>query len=164
MKAPKITSLLKNFHVIILIFFIFGCKNTVSYYDSEPACIVFFELTEGVMRDEMPINEINIKIRELEITSMKSSDEIVVTSGRFIRAAEEAVSNYYDYPTFMPLAYDDTYEHMEIHVESYLALKELTEACEKEGYPSKTKEIIKSDTESKNPESEFNKYVFSDHK
>ena len=153
MKAPKITSLLKNFHVIILIFFILGCKNTVSYYDSEPACIVFFELTEGVMRDEMPINEINIKIRELEITSMKSSDEILVTSGRFIRAAEEAVANYYDYPTFMPLAYDDTYEHMEIHVESYLALKELTEACEKEGYPSKTKEIIKSDKEAKNSES-----------
>ena len=100
----------------------------------------------------MPIAEIKIKIRELEISSMKSSDEILVTSSRFIRAAEEAVSNYYDYPTFLPLAYDDTYEHMEIHVESYLALKELTEACEKEGYPSKTKDLTESDLDLDNPE------------
>ncbi|MBM32062.1 MAG: hypothetical protein CL764_04295 [Chloroflexi bacterium] len=153
MRTQKINSFLKNFHVMILIFLIFGCQSAIQYYDSEPACKVFFELTEGVLKDEMPINEIKIKIRELEITSMKSSDEILVTSSRFIRAAEEAVANYYDYPTFMPLAYDDTYEHMEIHVESYLALKELTEACEKEGFPSKTKEIIKSETEVKNSES-----------
>jgi|ETN01SMinimDraft_1059929.scaffolds.fasta_scaffold05190_8 hypothetical protein len=152
MRKPNINSLKMYLVIFIFIFFIFGCKESVLYYNSEPACRVFFELTEGVMKDEMPIDEIKVKIRELEITSMKSSGEILVTSARFIRAAEEAVSNYYDYPTFLPLAYDDTYEHMEIHVESYLALQELTEACEKEGYPSKTKEIIISDTDIKNSE------------
>ena len=58
--------------IFIFIFFIFGCKDSVLYYNSEPACRVFFELTEGVMKDEMPIDEIKVKIRELEITSINN--------------------------------------------------------------------------------------------
>ena len=139
---------LKRFSfILVLIFFIWGCGDSTLYYDSEPACRIFFELTDGVMKDEMPINEIKIKIREIEITSMKSSDRVLATSRRFIRAAEEAVANYYDYPTFLPLGYDDTYETMGIHVESYLALKELSEACENEGYINQNKEEEKVNEE-----------------
>ena len=72
-------------------------------------------------------------IKKLEAASMRSSDKVLESSKRFVLAAEEAATNYYVYPTFLPLAYDDTYEHMAIHVESYLALQELTKACEDEG-------------------------------
>ena len=59
MRNLNINSLKKYLVVFILIFFILGCKESVSYYNSEPACRIFFELTEGVMKDEMPIDEIN---------------------------------------------------------------------------------------------------------
>ena len=87
----------------------------------------------GVAKDQIPVKDIKIMIKELEAASMRSSDKIIEASKRFVVAAEEAATNYYVYPTFYPLAYDDTYEHMANHVETFLSLQKLTKACEEEG-------------------------------
>tara|TARA_Y100001970_G_scaffold291946_1_gene431159 strand:- start:1145 stop:1927 length:783 start_codon:yes stop_codon:yes gene_type:complete len=120
--------------IIILI----GCSQVQNNQNNvelgtKLACNIFDDLQVGVMKDKIPVKEIKIMIKKLEAASMRSSDKVLESSKRFVLAAEEAATNYYVYPTFLPLAYDDTYEHMAIHVESYLALQELTKACEDEG-------------------------------
>ena len=129
-----------KFYVFYLIIpaIIFSCgvnesENLTFKNGSELACHIFDELQLGVAKDQIPVKDIKIMIKELEAASMRSSDKILEASKRFVVAAEEAATNYYVYPTFHPLAYDDTYEHMANHVETFLSLQKLTKACEEEG-------------------------------
>ncbi|MBH59906.1 MAG: hypothetical protein CL907_01845 [Dehalococcoidia bacterium] len=132
--------ILNKFYLFYLIipFLVFSCGESESSKitfknGSELACNIFDELQLGVAKDQIPIKDIKIMIKELEAASMRSSDKILEASKRFVVAAEEAATNYYVYPTFHPLAYDDTYEHMANHVETFLSLQKLTKACEEEG-------------------------------
>ena len=132
--------ILNKFYLFFLIIpiLIFSCdeselRNITIKNGSELACNIFDEFQLGVEKDQIPVKDIKIMIKELEAASMRSSDKIIEASKRFVIAAEEAATNYYVYPTFHPLAYDDTYEHMANHVETFLSLQKLTKACEEEG-------------------------------
>ena len=126
------------FFFLLIPVLVFSCvesedRKDASKSGSELACHIFDELQLGVAKDQIPVKDIKIMIKELEAASMRSSDKIIEASKRFVVAAEEAATNYYVYPTFYPLAYDDTYEHMANHVETFLSLQKLSKACEEEG-------------------------------
>jgi len=89
------------------------------------------DISDGMLREELSVEDIeaHIELLESELDSVRG--ELVDATERFILALKEILAGgYYDYPTLQVLNYLDTYEHMEQHVEGYEALENVRFECE----------------------------------
>ncbi len=89
------------------------------------------DISEGMLREELSVKDIEARIELLESELDSVRGELVDATERFILALKEILAGgYYDYPTLQVLNYLDTYEHMEQHVEGYEALENVRFECE----------------------------------
>ena len=87
-------------------------------------------ISDGMLREELSVEEIEEQIAILETELESVRGELVDSTERFILALQDLLAGgYYDYPTLQVLNYLDTYEHMEQHVESYESLENVQFEC-----------------------------------
>ena len=87
-------------------------------------------ISDGMLREELSVEEIEEQIAILETELESVRGEIVDSTERFILALQDLLAGgYYDYPTLQVLNYLDTYEHMEQHVEGYESLENVRFEC-----------------------------------
>ncbi len=88
-------------------------------------------ISDGMLREELSVEEIEQQIELLEKELGPVRGELVDATERFILALKDILaSGFYDYPTLQILNYLDTYEHMEQHVEGYESLENVRFECE----------------------------------
>ena len=88
-------------------------------------------IADGMLREELSVEEIEEQIVLLEADLEPVRGEIVDATERFVLALEEILaSGFYDYPTLQVLNYLDTYEHMEQHVEGYESYENVLFECD----------------------------------
>ena len=98
---------------------------------SEKVCDRVDNISEGMLREQLSVEDIEAQIEVLESELESVRGELVDSTERFILALKEILAGgYYDYPTLQVLNYLDTYEHMEQHVEGYEALENVRLECE----------------------------------
>lgn len=91
-------------------------------------------ISDGMLREELSVEEIEEQIAILETELESVRGELVDSTERFILALEDLLAGgYYDYPTLQVLNYLDTYEHMEQHVESSESLDNVRFECDNLG-------------------------------
>ncbi len=87
-------------------------------------------ISDGMLREELSVEEIEEQIAILETELESVRGELVDSTERFILALQDLLAGgYYDYPTLQVLNYLDTYEHMEQHVEGYESLENVRYEC-----------------------------------
>ena len=87
-------------------------------------------ISDGMLREELSVDEIEEQIAILEAELESVRGELVDSTERFILALQDLLAGgYYDYPTLQVLNYLDTYEHMEQHVEGYESLENVRFEC-----------------------------------
>ena len=88
-------------------------------------------ISDGMLREELTVDEIADQIALLEDELEPVRGELVDATERFVLAVKDILAGgYYDYPTLQILNYLDTYEHMEQHVEGYESLENVRFECE----------------------------------
>ncbi len=98
---------------------------------SEKVCDRVDEISDGMLSEQLSVEDIEAQIQLLEAELDSVRGELVDATERFILALKEILaSGYYDYPTLQVLNYLDTYEHMEQHVEGYESLENVRFECE----------------------------------
>ena len=98
---------------------------------AENVCDRVDDISDGMLREELSVEDIGAQIELLESELDSVRGELVDATERFILALKEILAGgYYDYPTLQVLNYLDTYEHMEQHVEGYEALENVRFECE----------------------------------
>ena len=98
---------------------------------SEKVCNRVDDISEGMLREQLSVQDIEAQIGLLESELDSVRGELVDATERFILALKDILAGgYYDYPTLQVLNYLDTYEHMEQHVEGYEALENVRLECE----------------------------------
>ncbi len=87
-------------------------------------------ISDGMLREELSVEEIEEQIAILEAELESVRGELVDSTERFILALQDLLAGgYYDYPTLQVLNYLDTYEHMEQHVEGFESLENVRFEC-----------------------------------
>ena len=98
---------------------------------SDKVCERVTHISDGMLREELSVEDIEAQIQLLEAELDSVRGELVDATERFILALKEILAGgYYDYPTLQVLNYLDTYEHMEQHVEGYEALENVQFECQ----------------------------------
>ncbi len=121
--------------LLIGLTWVFACYTYTSEdVGSDPAeqvCNRVESIADGMLREELSVEEIEERIVLLEADLEPVRGEIVDATERFVLALEEILaSGFYDYPTLQVLSYLDTYEHMEQHVEGYESYENVQYECE----------------------------------
>ena len=87
-------------------------------------------ISDGMLREELSVEEIEEQIALLEAELESVRGELVDSTERFVFALKDLLAGgYYDYPTLQVLNYLDTYEHMEQHVESHESFENVRFEC-----------------------------------
>lgn len=110
----------------------FAVEDDTDYEDK--VCDRVESISEGMLREELSVEEIEeqIEILEAELDSVRG--ELVDSTERFVLALKDLLAGgYYDYPTLQVLNYLDTYEHMDQHVESFESLENVRFECDNLG-------------------------------
>ena len=110
----------------------FAMEDDTNY--EEKVCTRVDEISEGMLLEQLSIEEIEQRIELLEAELEPVRGELVDVTERFIFALKDILAGgYYDYPTLQVLNYLDTYEHMEQHVEGNEALENVRFECDNVG-------------------------------
>ena len=97
---------------------------------SEKVCDRVDDISEGMLLEQLSVEDIEAQIELLEAELDSVRGELVDATERFILALKDILAGgYYDYPTLQVLSYLDTYEHMEQHVQGYEALENVRLEC-----------------------------------
>ena len=110
----------------------FAVEDDTDYEDK--VCDRVESISEGMLREELSVEEIEeqIEILEAELESVRG--ELVDSTERFVFALKDLLAGgYYDYPTLQVLNYLDTYEHMDQHVEGFESLENVRFECDNLG-------------------------------
>ena len=106
----------------------YALEDDIDY--SEKVCNRVNNISDGMLREELSVQDIEAQIELLEAELDSVRGELVDATERFVLALKEILAGgYYDYPTLQVLNYLDTYEHMEQHVEGYEALENVRHEC-----------------------------------
>ncbi len=96
----------------------------------EQVCNRVDTISQGMLLEELTVDEIRDHIALLEKELEPVRGEVVDAVERFILTLEDILAGgYYDYPTLQVLNYLDTYEHMEQHVDASEALDNVRYEC-----------------------------------
>ena len=98
---------------------------------SEKVCARVSKISEGMLMEQLSVEEIESEIELLQTELEPVRGELVDATERFILALNDILAGgYYDYPTLQVLNYLDTYEHMGQHVDGYQAYENVQFECQ----------------------------------